>query len=102
MLRLGNVRVSGELMRELFFTPSAPGRWFRVREGLPADAEYVRSWHDAVRDEWVFVYTHSTFTEAPPGCHVLDLRPPVVESMTIPPDPAPDADTPHIASEGAD
>ena len=98
--RLGAVRVTGELMRQLFFTPD-PGRgWRRVSDGLPPDAEYRRMYHDRARDQFVFVFAHDSFPLTPPGCEVRALDVPLLETWTDPalaPRPAVCADTPHIA-----
>lgn len=80
-LRLACVRVTAELMYDLFgATP--PGQWFRVEEGLPPDAEYVRSYYDDGRNEFVFVYTHPTFPLTPPG-HATARVTPMLSSIHL-------------------
>jgi hypothetical protein len=82
-LRLGAVRVSGELMYDLF-RASEPGHWFRVEQGLPADAEYVRSYYeDSPSNCFVFVYTHPSFPLTRPGELVRFVDPPQLSALHL-------------------
>lgn len=81
-LRLGAVRVTAELMYDLF-RASPPGQWFRVEDGLPPDALYVRSYYDDRANEFVFIYTHPTFPLTPPGCVVSNVSPPRLSSLQL-------------------
>lgn len=81
-LRLGAVRVSAELMYQLF-RASRPGEWFRVDKGLPTDVEYVRSYYDDRANHFVFVYTHPTFPLTRPGELVVTLPDVTVSALHL-------------------
>lgn len=81
-LRLGAVRVSAELMYDIF-RASEPGHWFRVERGLPPDAEYVRSYYDDERNQFVFVYAHPSFPLTRPGELVRFLDPPQISALHL-------------------
>jgi hypothetical protein len=87
---LGAMSVSGELMRDHLFRTSRPGEWFRVEAGLPADAEFVRCYEDAVYNRFVFVYRHPSFPLHRPGEVIRFLDPPQVSALCLSVPLAPD------------
>lgn len=79
------LRISGEMLRDHLFRTSEPGRWYRIVEGIPADAEFVRMAVDwQYGNEYLcVVYRHPSFPKHYPGNAIYELNPPMLASYTM-------------------
>lgn len=82
--RLAAIRVSGEYLRDGFFRNTPAGESFRITNGIPDDAKFVRMWIDEQRNQLVCVYEHESFKLTTPGEMVWDAEMPMVTTMHPP------------------
>ena len=65
-MKLAKVEISDRFLRDLILQGyNVTG--IEVTQGLPKDAEFVRSYHDEARGVAYLIYYHDSFVNVPPG-----------------------------------
>lgn len=85
--RLGYVRITGELVQEMFLTTHRPDQWYQVGGGIPADAKFIRMSIDESqgRSDLLLVYEHESFplVRNYPGWEIPALPSPQFSSVHV-------------------
>jgi hypothetical protein len=80
--RLSALRVTGELLQDMFRT-SPSDQWFRIENGVPQDARFVRMDMDTSggRSDLIAVYEHESFPPYTPGSRVPCMITPALSAI---------------------